>query len=191
MRSYFTVVLDANVFYPAPLRDFLLELATSGVYRARWTDEITDEWVRNLLRKRNDLTQARIDYTVEKMSEAVPGSLVTEYESIIAGLVLPDKNDRHVLAAAIKCSAQVIVTYNLKDFPASVLTPYGIEAKHPDEFLQDCYDLASSQVIGAVKSILSRLKNPPKSAQELIEIYRNQGLALTAASLEDVVHLLE
>jgi len=85
----------------------------------------------------------------------------------------------------------VIVTYNLKDFPASALAPSGIEAKHPDEFLQDCYDLAPDQVIGSVKNILNRLKKPPQSAMQLIETYRNQELVLTATSLENMIHLIE
>ncbi len=191
MRSHFTVVLDANVLYPAPLRDFLLELAVAGLYRARWTDEITDEWVRNLLAKREDLDKFQLQCTVEKMEEAVPGCLVTDYKPILDGLSLPDENDRHVLAAAIKCSAQVIVTYNLKDFPASALEPFGIEAKHPDEFLQDCYDLGPDQVIGSVKNILNRLKNPPISAKQLIETYRNQELVLTATTLERMIRLIE
>jgi len=100
MRSHFTVVLDANVLYPAPLRDFLLELAVAGLFRARWTEEITDEWVRNLLAKREDLDKSQLKYTVEKMAEAVPGCLIADYKPIVDGLSLPDENDRHVLAAA-------------------------------------------------------------------------------------------
>jgi len=191
MRSHFTVVLDANVLYPAPIRDFLLELAVAGLFRARWTDEITDEWVRNLLAKREDLDKGKLQYTVGKMVEAVPGCVVTDYKPIVVGLSLPDENDRHVLAAAIKCSAQMIVTYNLKDFPASTLASFGIEAKHPDEFLQDCYDLAPDQVIGSVKNILNRLKKPPITAMELIETYRNQELVLTANTLERMIRLIE
>jgi hypothetical protein len=70
------------------------------------------------------------------MDRAVPDCLVTGYEPLIEGLTLPDPNDRHILAAAIRCGAQIIVTLNLKDFPADVLDPYGVEAMHPDEFLE-------------------------------------------------------
>jgi len=191
MLSNFTAVLDANVMYPAPLRDLLIQVGAEGLYRARWTDQITDEWTRNLLANRADLTANNLSYTVELMANGIPGCIVTGYDPIIEGLTLPDPDDRHVLAAAIKCSAQVIVTYNLKDFPEEILSQYGVEPKHPDEFLQDCYDVAPPAFISCVKTILKRLKNPPKTPQELIDTYRGtHELTLTASSLEAVIELL-
>lgn len=170
----------------------LIQLAASGLYRARWTAEINDEWVRNVLANRNDITSKMLEYTVTMMEKAIPGYNLTGYEDTIPGLTLTAKSDRHVLAAAIKCSAQVIVTYNLKHFPQHELAPYDVEAKHPDEFLQDCYDLAPPAVISGVKAILGRLKNPPVSAKELINTYRNKHqLAMMAASLNGVIDLLE
>jgi predicted nucleic acid-binding protein len=113
--SPFTAIYDANVLYPAPLRDFLMHLALTGVYRARWSVQIHDEWKRNLLLNRPELTREQLDRTSSLMDAAVPDGVVTDYEQLIEGLDLPDVDDRHVLAVAIKCNASVIVTFNLKD----------------------------------------------------------------------------
>lgn len=127
-HSPYTAVYDANVLYPAPLRDFLMRLALTGAYRARWSAQIHDEWKRNLLVKRPDLTVDQVNRTSALMDRAIPDALVTDYESIVAQLDLPDADDRHVLAAAIKCNASAIVTFNLKDFPQAALDSWGIEA---------------------------------------------------------------
>ena len=126
--SNFTAVFDACVLYPAPLRDLLMSVAMSEQFRARWTTEIHHEWTRNLLKNRNDLSLAQLQRTVELMNQAIPDCLVENYTDLITSLELPDANDRHVLAAAIKCQADVIVTNNLKDFPKDKLQTYGIEA---------------------------------------------------------------
>jgi PIN domain len=90
-------VYDACVLYPAPLRDFMMWLALSGAFRARWSAQIHHEWKRNLLENRPDLTSEQIDRTIFMMNDAVPGAVVTEYEFLVEGLVLPDPDDRHVL----------------------------------------------------------------------------------------------
>ena len=178
----FTVLLDANVLYPAALRDFLLTLATTGLYRARWTDEIHDEWIRHLIQKRPELAPS-LARTRELMNRAVPDSLVTGYGPLIEGIKLPDPDDRHVLAAAIRCSAQIIVTQNLKDFPASILMQYGVEAMHPDEFLDCQFGLRPELVIKAAKVQRARLINPPQSSQEFLGRLAAQGLVVTAEKL--------
>ncbi len=99
----FTAVFDACVLYPAPLRDLLMSVALTEQFHARWTSEIHDEWVKNLLKQREDLTEAKLQRTVELMNAAVPDCLVENYEGYIDSLELPDLDDRHVLAAAIKC----------------------------------------------------------------------------------------
>ena len=111
----YTVILDACVLYPAPLRDVLLSLASEGLFHARWSERIQDEWGRNLLRQRPDLEQEDLQRTCALMSNAIPDCLVTgwePFEQIITGL------DRHVLAAALRGHADAIVTFNLKDFPS-------------------------------------------------------------------------
>ena len=96
-------------------------LGLSGRFRARWSPRIHDEWKRNLLINRPDLTSAQLDRTSGLMDQAIPDGLVTGHEALIAGLTLPDPDDRHVLAAAIRCNASVIVTFNEKDFPEAAL----------------------------------------------------------------------
>ena len=123
----FVVLLDANVLFPFTLRDFLVTLATTELYQAKWTEQIHDEWTRSLLEIRPELADI-LPETRTLMNAAVPDCLVTGYEDIIDSLSLPDPDDRHVLAAAIRCGAQIIVTKNLKDFPGEILNRYGIEA---------------------------------------------------------------
>jgi len=101
MASHFTVVYDACVLYPAPLRDLLMHLALTDLYRARWSDAIHDEWIRNVLAKRDDLTLQQLERTRQLMNSHVRDSLVTGFEYLIPSIALPDPDDRHVVAAAI------------------------------------------------------------------------------------------
>src|ERR1022692_4131141 len=133
--SHYTALLDANVLYPAPMRDLLLELAVTDLYKAKWTADIHREWIEALLRNEPKRDRKLLEGTRDKMDKATRDCLVTGYEVLIPTLTLPDKNDRHVLAAAIVGRCDVIVTQNLKHFPKKILTPLGIEAQHPDEFL--------------------------------------------------------
>jgi hypothetical protein len=112
---------------------------------------------------------------------------VAKYESLIDGLTLPDPEDRHVLAAAIRAGAQVIVTWNLKDFPAEALGPYGIVAVDPDEFVVNLLDLAPAAIVSAVTEQAAALRNPPMSVGKLIEILLQQGLARTVARLRELL----
>ncbi|KXV10117.1 toxin-antitoxin system, toxin component, PIN family protein [Caballeronia megalochromosomata] len=181
--SRFIVIYDACVLYPAPLRDFLMWLGLSGEFRARWSTQIHEEWQRNLLKNRPDLTRAQVDRTAELMDLAIPDALVTGHEDLIAGLSLPDENDRHVLAAAIRSSASVIVTFNEKDFPKEVLSPFGIEARHPDAFVDELFDLAPAAVIHAAQQQRKQLRHPPMDAERFIEILLKQGLVQTCKAL--------
>ena len=124
------------------------------------------------------------------MDQAVPDCLVTGYESLIDSLVLPDPDDRHVFAAAVRCGAQVIVTFNRKDFPAEHLAPYGIEAMHPDVFLEHQLDLHRGLVIRTAKQHRASLKNPSRSAHEYLDTLSAQGLVVTADLLREFVDLL-
>lgn len=112
MSSY-TVLLDACVMYPAPLRSYLIYLSLTGLYRARWTDQINEEWIRNVLKNRPELTRDKLEKVRDLMHKHVPDCLVQDYEPIIDGITLPDIDDRHVVAAAIKGQAEGIVTFNL------------------------------------------------------------------------------
>lgn len=133
--SRFIAVLDACVLYPAPLRDLLVSLASEGLFRAKWSDEIHDEWIRNLLKNRSNLTRENLDRTRTLMNTAVLDSLVKDYEKYIPIINLPDLDDRHVLATAIESKAHVIVTFNQKDFPPEELEKFHVCCEHPDEFI--------------------------------------------------------
>ena len=183
MRSSpFTAVYDACVLYPAPLRDLLLWLAVSGRFRARWSAEIQAEWTRNLLANRPDL-EGRLERTVELMNTSVPDVLVTGYETLVAGLELPDPDDRHVLAAALRCNAGVIVTFNLKDFPRDRLEPFAIEAQHPDDFVDNLIALDPAAVLRAVQRARANLRNPPHSVDQYLAVLARQGLPQTTQAL--------
>ena len=182
----FVVLYDACVLYPAPLRDLLVRLANTGVVRARWSAAILDECFRNLLEHRPDLKPESLQRTRELMTRAVPDCMVVGFEGLIDGLVLPDADDQHVLAAAIRAGAQAIVTFNLDDFPAERLASYNIEAKHPDDFVIDTIDLSPGAVAKVIAEQAGALKSPPRSIPELLDTLRDQGLVRSVAKLRDL-----
>ena len=188
--SHFTALYDACVLYPAPLRDLLMRLALTDLFRARWTDEINDEWIRNVLKDRSDLKPEQLERTRELMNSHVRDSLVSSYEDLIGGLTLPDPDDRHVLAAAIRTRASVIVTYNLNDFPADYLAKYGLEAQHPDEFITHLLDLNPGAVCGAAKRQRAALKKPPYTVEEFLEALAKQRLPETVSRLREFDELI-
>jgi predicted nucleic acid-binding protein len=185
-----TVLLDACVLYPAPIRDLPMHLAVADVFRARWTDQIHDEWTRGVLKNRPDITPAQVNRTRRVMDKHVEDSLVLGYESLIPTLSLPDPNDRHVLAAAIRSKASVLLTFNLKHFPRARLAPYGIEAQHPDLFLCSQLTLAEASFCSAARQQRQSLRNPPKSPMDFVDILERHGLPQTASRLRSFVHRL-
>jgi hypothetical protein len=183
----FIVFYDANVLYPAELRNLLMHLALIGIFRAKWSTDVHEEWIRNLLANRPDLTREKLERTRQLMEKAAPDALVTGYEHMIAGLRLPDPDDRHVLAAAIHCGASVIVTRNLVDFPPEDLKQFDLEAQHPDEFILHLLDLAPGLVVEAAKNHRLSLKNPPKTVEQYMAALEIQGLPQTAALLREYI----
>ncbi len=186
----YTAVLDACVLYSAPLRDLLLSLASAGLFHARWTPDIQDEWTRNLLVKRPDLNLVQLQFTQERMIAAIPDCMVTHYQPLIAGLSLPDPDDRHVLAAAIAGHADAIVTVNLKDFPPAILATYSLEAQHPDDFVMNQLELREYEALAAIKRMRARLSNPPRSPEEFVTTLEQHGLVQSARRLRQRVNLI-
>ena len=176
-------LLDANVLYPARLRDLLIRLAIAGSYQARWTEQILDECFTNLITNRPDIPPAYLDRTRALMGVAVPDATVDGYDHLIVHLVLPDPDDRHVLAAAVVANAEVIVTSNLADFPASVLAEHGIRALSPDTFVHLLIDVDPEAVADVVDSQAADLKNPPKSTAQLLDGLEVVGLTKSVAAL--------
>jgi predicted nucleic acid-binding protein len=183
----FTAVYDACILYPAPLRDLLMWLALTDLFRARWTDEIHDEWIRNVLKNRSDLTLKQLTRTKNCMNTSIRDCLVDGYQTLIPALILPDLGDRHVLAAAIRCRADVIVTFNEKDFPKEHLSSYGIEAQHPDEFIRHLLDLNPRTIYQASEKHRLSLKKPPKTKEEYLKTLLKQGLPQTCLALRDLI----
>jgi hypothetical protein len=177
------VLYDACVLYPAPLRDLLMQLALTDLFQARWTEQIHEEWTRNVLADRPDILPASLARCRQLMDEHVPDCLISGYEALIPTLTLPDPDDRHVLAAAIHGGVGVIVTFNLSDFPASVLGQYHIEAVHPDEFIVRLWDDYPDVVCQAMKLHRASLKKPPKAASEYIATLEQSRLPETADRL--------
>ncbi len=151
-------------------------LALSGQFRARWSNDIHEEWMRNLLAQRPDLTEASLKRVRELMDSHVPGALVTGYESLIPSIRLPDPDDRHVVAAGIQTRAEAIITFNLKDFPEEALKSYNLRAIHPDDFITDLMGLNISAVLEAARRHRASLKNPPFSASEYLDCLLKQRL---------------
>ncbi|MCA9437995.1 MAG: PIN domain-containing protein [Candidatus Omnitrophica bacterium] len=177
------VLFDACVLYPAPVRDFLLQLSVTGLFRARWTKDIHNEWIGSLLESRPDLNLKQLERTRDLMNLAVPDSLVTGYESHIPSLDLPDPDDRHVLAAAIEGNAETIVTFNLKDFPPASLHPFGLSAVHPDSFVLSFFNQSPISVSDSAKMVRNRLKNPAMSLDDYFERLSGSGFVETVTEL--------
>lgn len=186
----YTALLDANVLYPAPMRDIFLQLAVTDIYCAKWTADIHREWIESLLRREPERDRAALERTRDLMDRATRDSLIVGYEALIPTLDVPDPEDRHVLAAAIVGHCDVIVTQNLKDFPPETLDTYGVEAQHPDDFLGNHLNLSPGLFCAAVRKVRSRLKNPPYSVAEYLDTLTQQGLVGTASELAQFAELL-
>ncbi|HMC61752.1 MAG TPA: PIN domain-containing protein [Candidatus Solibacter sp.] len=168
-----------------------MHLALIGLFRVKWSADVHEEWISNLLKKRPDLTREKLERTRILMDKhAIDAldridALVTGYEDLIPGLQLPDPDDRHVLAAAIRGHADVIVTMNLRDFPSDAIGPFGMEVQHPDEFVLHLLDLAPGAVVAAAQNHRQSLKNPPKTVAEYLETLERQGLTQTVSVLRE------
>lgn len=164
-----------------------MHLALLDLFRAKWTEAIHAEWIRNVLESRPDLTFEQLERTKNLMNLHVRDCVVEGYESLIETLDLPDEDDRHILAAAIHAKADVILTFNLKDFPPETLAKYGIEAKHPDKFIVSLLEADIDEVCLAAERQRLSLKNPPKSRDEFLETLRRQNLIETCEILGKIL----
>lgn len=188
----YTALLDACVLYPVTIANLLMELAWRGVYAAKWTQEIDTEWIKSLKKDRPDLSDEKIKHRLNNMHKAIPDWEIpsTKYRKIISALVLPDPDDRHVLAAAIAGHADCIVTTNIKDFPVHRTEEYGIEILHPDDFILLQLTLSSIESLTVIKHLRARAKNPPIYAEEFIESLEKVSLVRTAEYLRHAIELI-
>lgn len=179
------VVLDACVLYPAGLRSLMMWLAVYELIQPKWTEQIHDEWMRNVLKDRPDLTKKQLERTRQLMDAHAGDCLVTDYEEHMEGMVLPDRDDRHVVATGIKAGADAIVTWNLGHFPKKVVKGYGIEVQTPDQLINALLDAHEEIVLEAMRAHRASLKHPPKSPAEYLETLESQGLKKSVARLQD------
>jgi predicted nucleic acid-binding protein len=169
-------VYDACVLYPFHLRNLLIQCAFDGLVEARWTDDVHDEWMRNLAANTPGLPIERLSVTRDRMKAVLPDADVTDYSPLIADLKLPDPDDRHVLAAAIAGKASVIVTWNLKDFPARDLLPYEVTSQSPDDFLTDLHVAFPGAVISSVNRARRNLRKITPSVDAFVDALQQGGL---------------
>lgn len=178
------MVYDACVLYPAPLRDTLVSIAATRLIRAHWTEQIHREWIRNVLKDRPDIPPDQLDRTRRLMNRAVPDPIVEGYEHIIETLILPDLDDRHVVAAAIQAKADLIVTFNLADFPDEALSQYALQACTPDAFVTKLLEQSPLTVIEALRKQRARLRNPEQSPDQFLATLARQGLSQSVETLK-------
>ena len=150
-----------------------------------------DEWIRNLLEKRPSLQRADLMRTRQLMDAAVLDALVTGYEPLINAMDLPDPDDRHVLAAAVVCKASCIVTFNISDFPEESLTPYGLHAVHPDDFLRDVESVDPAAFADAVWEDLDHYRAPPLDLPEYVVALRKAGVPRIAEQISKLAPILK
>jgi len=163
-----------------------MELAAgAGLYRAKWTERIHEEWTGNVLKDRPDLSRDQVFRTRDLMNSAVADALVEGYEDLIPSLRLPDANDRHVLAAAIASVSDAIITFNLRDFPRSELEKYRLDALHADDFIFHLCEVDDAAVLLSAQHCCTRLKNPPRSPADYLDTLERQGLPKTVVFLRN------
>ncbi|MCY4590041.1 MAG: PIN domain-containing protein [Alphaproteobacteria bacterium] len=177
-------LLDANVLFPFRKRDILLRFHHAGLFQARWTERILDEWTLNLLEQKPHLERS-VRSQRHAMREHFAEAMVTGYEPLIGTLELPDADDRHVLAAAIRCGAQSIVTDNLDDFPAEVLGPLDIDAVDADGFLSRTFDLYPSEALAVLRTLQETYSNPPFTPSEFVRDLTAKGLPRLAVQIRE------
>jgi predicted nucleic acid-binding protein len=180
----FKVLLDANVLYPAYLRDLLLRLAEAGFFQPRWTEQILHEVSGNIKKRQPEDRYDKVDRMIAKLAAAFPEARIVGYEDLIPAMTNHPK-DRHVLAAAVKDNVDVIVTDNAQDFPIESYRQYELDVLTADQFLVCQWSLYSPEAICSVlEQMVSSYSNPPVSLQAFIE----QTWLKTAPEFREIAH---
>jgi len=190
-NARYTALLDACVLYPIATTDCLLSLATAGLFAAKWTVRIEEEWIAAIERHRADL-EGKLTVRRDSMRDAVPDWEVPHaaWEPLEKCITLPDKNDAHILAAAVAGHTDCIVTSNARHFPAEATSPYGIEVIDPDTFIINQLDLNQIVALGAFRKMRARRKKPESSPLDFADVMERAGLPATAQRLREAAELL-
>lgn len=190
MRSTLTAIIDANVFFGARLTSLVLFVAQTGMVRARWTAKIHAEWMRNVHEKR-DIPYDELELRRTYIDNSILDCLVTGYEDLENTFGLPDSSDEHVLAAAVSADADVIVTHNVRDFPPAILSPLGIEARHPDAFLLDMSALSADAFAEAVREDFEHYTSPALTFERYVADLIRAGVPETARTITNLRILID
>lgn len=187
----YTALLDACVLHPMAMADALMSLASTGLFAAKWTRAIEAEWIASVEQRRPDL-KGRLAYRRDQMREAVPDWEVDEkaWRALAHSLTLPDPDDVHVLAAALAGHVDCVVTANVRDFPADVVAPLGIEIIHPDQFVVAQWDLDQLVAVAAFKRMRARWRKPHATAEDFAAALERGGMPTTALRLREAAELI-
>lgn len=177
--------MDTNVIYPIEIRDVLFWFAYYELFTPKWSNHIFDEWVAVMKSKR--VSEKEINKRTNYATLAFPDAKVENYEPLIEGLELPDVKDCHILAAAIKTNANIIVTNNIKDFPESYISQFGLSAKTADDFITDIIDLNHDKAIEAFRKLVLNRRNPDLDQYEVLDNLRKNGLIDSANYLHSLL----
>lgn len=190
-HARYTALLDACVLHSMAMADALMSLASCGLFAAKWTKAIESEWIASIEARRPDL-EGKLGYRRDRMREAVPDWEVKEraWQPLAGGLKLPDPGNVHVLAAALAGHADCIVTTNLRDFPADLVAPLGVEVIHPDQFIAAQWDLDQLVAIAAFKRMRARWRKPQATAEDFAAALERAGLPATAQRLREASDLI-
>jgi predicted nucleic acid-binding protein len=161
----FPAFLDTCSIFGAYLCDTLLRLAEEGAYRPLWSAGVLEELERNLVER--GLPEQAVKHRTSEMRSAFPDAEVTGYEALVNGMTC-DPKDRHVLAAAVRGHAEVLVTFNKTDFPAQSIEPHDITVSHPDDFLLDQLDLHPGITMTVLKAQASSYSSPPMAVEDVL-----------------------
>ena len=181
----FPAFLDACVLLPMSLTDTMLRLAQAKTYRPLWSAQVLDEVERNLPKVSGAVTPDKARHRIDAMRGAFPDAMITGYEELVHTMTNHEK-DRHVLAAAVRGSAEVIVTANTKDFPSQALAPYDIIAVHPDDFLLDQLDLHPAVTIHVQRQQIAAYANPAITPIEFLDKFAKTVPRFAAALRQHV-----
>jgi PIN domain len=169
-------VFDACILYPFHLRNILVQAAVDRLVDARWTDEIHDEWIRNLTARAPAVPVERLQNTRRLMNDALPTAMISRYEQYVPEVNLPDPDDRHVVAAGIAAGASIILTWNLRHFPAKELKKFRLRRETPDAFLSGLYDKVPDLTISSLANARRNLTKSRVSASDFIDILSRHRL---------------
>src|SRR5690606_40181283 len=153
---------------PVSLCDTLLRLAEERLFRPVWSERILAEMSDAIRTVHPTLREGLVERRIHCMNDAFPGACIGDFDAIEAALVLPDPDDRHVLAAAVRSRADAIVTANIRDFPAAITTSLDVEVIHPDDFLLSQLDMRGRTVLESLVAQADAASNPRLRLEDVL-----------------------